>query len=415
VLSAAQVTGGISTGASVSVGALLAADISGSAAWSGSAATLTTIGAAMAAIPLARLADRRGRRISLSTGWFLAAVGAGLAILAGVAPSFPLLLLGLAFMGAGNAATLQARFAATDLATAEQRARALGLVVWATTVGAVAGPNLTRPGALVAGVLGIPPLTGPFLFSVASALVAAVVLTVALRPDPLLTAKASSTGTGTAPEPATTPAQTPAQTPALPTPAAPRAMRTIAGSPPALAAVVALVTGHAVMIAVMAMTPVHLHGHGASLTIIGLTISLHIAGMFALSPIVGWIADRYGRRPAILGGFALLASATLTTATAGHSTLLVTLGLVMLGLGWSFTTIAASTQLSESVPDAQRRHVQGTADLLMSLAGAGAGALSGVLVATIDYRGLSLVSAALVLPAVALMGRSAGPRVGGQV
>jgi MFS family permease len=407
VLSAAQVTGGIGTGASVSVGALLAADISGSAAWSGAAATLTTLGAAMTAIPLARLADRRGRRVSLATGWFLAAVGAGLAILAGVAPSFPLLLLGLAFMGAGNAATLQARFAATDLATADQRARALGLVVWATTVGAVAGPNLTRPGASVADVLGIPPLTGPFLFSAAAGLVAAAVLAVALRPDPLLTAKASSSGIGTAQQPAASPAQTPA----LPMPAAPRAMRTIADSPPALAAVVALVTGHAVMIAVMAMTPVHLHGHGASLTIIGLTISLHIAGMFALSPIVGWIADRHGRRPALLAGFALLISATLTTATAGHSTLLVTLGLVLLGLGWSFTTIAASTQLSESVPDAQRRHVQGTADLLMSLAGAGAGALSGVLVATIDYRGLSLVAAALVLPAVALVGRRRRPVV----
>jgi MFS family permease len=164
-----------------------------------------------------------------------------------------------------------------------------------------------------------------------------------------------------------------------------------------------MVTGHAVMIAVMAMTPLHLHEHGASLTVIGLTISLHIAGMFALSPLVGWFADRYGRRPALLVGFAVLVSATLTTATAGASETLVGIGLVALGIGWSFTSIAAATQLSESVDDAQRRRVQGTGDLVMNLAGAGAGAVSGLLVATIEYRGLSLVSAALVVPALVLV------------
>jgi MFS family permease len=326
-------------------------------------------------------------------------------VLAAVADSVPALLLGLVMMGAGNAATLQSRFAATDLAGAGDRARALGLVVWATTVGAVAGPNLTRPGAAVADAVGVPALAGPFLFSAAAGVLAAVVLTVALRPDPLLTAKDVAAGDIQTADPADAdPAVAPSDLSPVPG-AAPtsRAIVTILTCPPALAALVAMVTGHAVMIAVMAMTPLHLHEHGASLTVIGLTISLHIAGMFALSPLVGWFADRYGRRPALLVGFAVLVSATLTTATAGASETLVGIGLVALGIGWSFTSIAAATQLSESVDDAQRRRVQGTGDLVMNLAGAGAGAVSGLLVATIEYRGLSLVAAALVVPALVLV------------
>jgi MFS family permease len=402
VLSAAQVIGGVGIGAAVSVGALLVQDVSGSAAWSGLAATLSTLGAAIAAIPLARLADRSGRRIALGTGWLVAAGGAAAAVAAGVQESFPLLILGLTMIGAGNAAGLQSRFAATDLAGSGDRARALALVVWATTVGAVAGPNLTRPGAAVADLFGVPPLTGPFLFSAVAGLVASAILAVALRPDPLLTAK----GLLIAPSPARGPDVAEAVrevTAAAASARPPSTIATIFRTPMARSALLATVTGHAVMVAVMAMTPVHLHGHGAGLTVIGLTISLHIAGMFAFSPLVGWIADRYGRRPAMLGGFALLIGATLTTATAGDSTVRVTAGLIALGLGWSFTSIAGSTQLSESVPVTARPKAQGTSDLLMNLAGASAGALSGLLVATIDYSGLSLVAAALTLPALALV------------
>jgi predicted MFS family arabinose efflux permease len=306
-----------------------------------------------------------------------------------MAGSFTLLLPALLLMGAGNAANLQSRFAATDLAPAARRGRSLALVVWSTTAGAVAGPNLTRPGAALARALGIPELSGPFVFSAAAALAAAGVLTLALRPDPLLTAQALGTPSGP---------------PGLPLPsrsAAPGALAAIRSSPRAASAVAAIVTSHAVMVAVMAMTPVHMHGDGASLTVIGLTISLHIAGMYALAPVAGWLADRAGRGPAILTGQALLITATLVTATAGHSSTHITTGLILLGLGWSFSTVAASTQLAESVPAADRPTVQGTCDLLMNLAAASAGAISGILVTSIGFTGLSLVAAAAVLPAAA--------------
>lgn len=390
VLSTAQIVGAVGVGASVSVGALLALDLSGSPAWSGMAATLTTLGAAAAAIPLARLAQARGRRVALSTGWTVAAAGAVLAVAAAVVVSFPVFMVALLLMGAGNAANLQSRFAATDLAPARSRGRALGLVVWATTIGAVAGPNLTRPGAAVADALSIPRLAGPFVFSVVAGAVAAAVLTVGLRPDPLLLARRLDTAER----------ERPAGAPPAPASAG-KALTVIAASPKALIAVVTLVTSHAVMVAVMAMTPVHMNGHGASLAVIGLTISLHIAGMFALAPAAGWIADTWGRTPAILTGQALLFTATAVTATAGASPTRVTIGLVTLGLGWSFSTVAASTQLAESIPTLDRPKVQGTADLLMNLAGATAGALSGVLVALMGYTGLSLTAMALVVPAAA--------------
>ena len=401
VLAAAQVAGGIGIGAAVSVGALLALDLSGSAAWSGIASTCTTLGAAAAAVPLARFAVARGRRTALSTGWSVSAAGAALAVVAAVVRSFPLFLVALLLLGAGHAANLQARFAATDLAQPETRARALGLVVWATTVGAVAGPNLTRPGAEVAGLVGVPALAGPLLLTAVAAVVAAGVLALALRPDPLLMARAvvapevdGNVDGELAGEPGAVPA------------ARRSALEVISASPAAVAGLAGLVTGHGVMVAVMALTPVHLHDAGAGLTLIGLTISLHIAGMFALSPLAGWLADRHGRRTGLWTGYALLATAALVTAGAGHSTVLVTAGLVVLGLGWSFTTIAASAQIAEAVPVADRPRVQGTADLFMNLSGAVAGVLGGVLVALVGYHGLSLVAALAVLPAAMVLARA---------
>jgi MFS family permease len=389
VLAVAQVAGGIGFGAAVSVGALLALDLSGSPAWSGIASTSSTLGAASAAVPLARLAMGRGRRVALSTGWLVSAAGASLAVLAAVVRSFPLLLAGLVLLGVGNASNLQARFAATDLADPAGRARALGLVVWATTVGAVAGPNLTRPGAGLAGAVGVPALAGPLLVAAAAAVVAAVVLATALRPDPLLTARAAALAAAPAGEPAGDRRG---------------ALALIAASPAALAGLAGLVTGHGVMVAVMSLTPVHLQAGGAGLTVIGLTISLHIAGMYALSPVAGWLADRRGRRTALWIGYGLLAAATLLTAGAGHSTTLVTVGLVVLGLGWSFTTIAASAQIADAVAVPDRPRVQGTADLCMNLSGALGGVFGGVLVAVVGYHGLSLVAMLAVVPAaVALL------------
>jgi MFS family permease len=381
VLVVAQILGGVGAGATLSLGALLAAETSGSSAWSGMAATMSTLGAAAAAVPLASLAQRKGRRTGLATGAVVAGCGALLAITAASLSLFPLLLGALVLLGVGSATSLQARFAATDLADDATRGRSLAVVVWSTTIGAVLGPNLFEPGQVLAGVLGIPPLSGGFVFSAAAQAAAAAVYSLGLRPDPLLTAlqrEAADRPAGSSP------------------PERRRGLAILARNPAARFAVVSIAVGHAAMVSVMSMTPVHLHDHGAGLTIVGLTISLHVAGMYALSPVFGWIADRFGKTQGILCGQVLLLAALLTAWRGAGSEGWVTASLVLLGLGWSACVVSASALLAGAVDVAERAPVQGSSDLVMNLAGALGGALAGPSLVLLGYSGLSLGAAAPV-------------------
>ncbi|MEO7006206.1 MAG: MFS transporter [Terrimesophilobacter sp.] len=377
VLIAAQILGGIGLGATVSIGALLASDVSGSPAWSGMAATMSTLGAALLAVPLARAAAARGRRVALAGGALLGAFGATFATGAAAIGSFPLLLVALALAGASSATNLQARFAATDLAPPARRARDLSIVVWSTTAGAVLGPNLIDPGEAIGSLIGLPTLTGPFVFTVAAQLAAMAVYFVGLRPDPLLTA------IGHAPAPTGVPPQ--------------KGLATLRVNSLARYSVVAVALSHTTMVAMMAMTPVHLYGHGATLAIVGFTISLHIAGMYALSPVFGTLADRFGRLPVILAGQGLLFAALVVAWLGSESDGLVALSLILLGLGWSAATIAASTLVTESVPVDDRPGVQGISDLLMNATAAVGGALAGPVLTVAGYAGLGIACMLLVL------------------
>jgi MFS family permease len=376
-LVAGQILGGIGIGATLSLGALLAAQLSGSTAWSGMAATMSTLGAAIVAVPLARLAQARGRRRSLASGSIIAAVGAVPAITSVRADSFALLLVALMLLGAGSATNLQARFAATDLSQPHSRARDISIVVWSTTIGAVLGPNLFGPGETFGAAIGLPPLTGAFAFSLAAQLGAAFVYAVVLRPDPLLTAVARRA------EP-------------------PSSIRRSGGfailrrNPRARFAVVAIALSHATMVALMSMAPVHLRDHGAALTIVGFTISLHVAGMYALSPVFGRLSDRIGRIPVILGGQAMLLASLLIAAFGGESRLMMTVGLVLLGLGWSASVLSASALVAEAVGVDERPALQGFSDLSMNAAGAIGGAVAGPLMMTVGYSGLGVAAIALV-------------------
>lgn len=379
-LMAGQVLAGLGMGSTLSIGAILAAEVSGSPAFSGLAATMATLGAALAAIPLARLAGRAGRARALATGALTAAAGAVLAIIAAGLPSFPLLLVGIMLIGVGTAVNLQSRFAAADLAAPATRGRDLSLVVWATTVGAVSGPNLIGPGEQLGAAIGLPPLSGPFLFTVVAQISAATLYLVALRPDPLrLALQLARDAAAAAAEAGESVTQ------------AARSDR--AGIRLAL---VALALSHATMVSVMAMTPVHLTDHGASLVIVGFTISLHIAGMYALSPVFGILADRLGRWWTILIGQVLLVASLLVTALGAENEAAVVVGLILLGLGWSASTVAGSALLTESTAPERRPVIQGRSDLLMSGSGAVGGLLAGPTLAALGYSGLSFVTLGLV-------------------
>jgi MFS family permease len=382
VLSVAQVLGGIAFGATISLGAVLAAEISGDESFSGLAAAAVTFGTAIIAIPLARLAGARGRRLSLASGMAIALIGVTLVVLAAAIRSFPLLLVAFLLVGGGQAANLQSRFAAADLATDSSRGRDLSIVVWATTIGAVLGPNLTGPGELVGDAIGMPPLTGPYLFTIVGQLLAIVLYVAALRPDPLLLAQRVV-------------ARDAARTESRPIAKAdrPRVARY---------AIFAIAAAHGVMVAVMAMTPVHLLHQGATLTIIGLTLSLHIAGMYALSPVFGILADRVGRIQTILIGQAILVGALVTASFGQDSPVAVTIGLILLGLGWSATTVAGSALLTEASAETQRTRRQGLSDFTMSIVAATGAILAGVVLGWIGYGGLALLVGVAVIAVIAL-------------
>jgi MFS family permease len=382
-----QVVGGMGVAIGLSVGALLAARLGGTAI-SGLAMSAGVVGSALLAIPITRITNVRGRRWGLSAAYLVGGLGGTVVVAAAALDSVPLLFLGMMLFGGGTAANLQARYAAVDLAEPARRGRHLSFIVWATTIGAVAAPNFAALADDAVRWSGVPVLTGPFVFSALAFAIAAAVLALLLRPDPLLTARRLA-----AAEPA------PHRVGFGP------ALRAVAERPAARLGIAAVAVGHVVMVGVMVMTPVRLgewHSDADVLRVVGIVLSLHIAGMYALSPVVGWLTDRLGRRPVILGGVGLLVAACVTGGTAGHDTPQLAVGLTLLGLGWSGTMVAGSTLLSESVPEEVRPSAQGLSDLVMGLAGASAGAVSGLVVEVSGYATLTALAAIATVPLVAL-------------
>jgi MFS family permease len=403
-LVAGQILGGLGIGATLSIGAILAAHVSGNDAVSGTAATFSTLGAAAAAIPLARLAARLGRRLALTTGTLTAALGSVTIVIATGAGAFPLLLLGFAFLGVGSAVNLQSRFAATDLADPLHRGRQLSLVVWSTTIGSVVGPNLSGPGETIAQVLGMPHLTGSFAIAITAQLLAVVVYLVALRPDPYLLSRtllpaASAAPTGDASVHGSAGAGSDEDDAgARDTAAASSTVHTdIHTRRLIIFAIAAIAASHLVMVAVMSMTPLHMTHHGSTIGAIGFTISLHIAGMYALSPVFGWLSDKIGRFATVLIGQGLLAVGLAVVALGELDASLVTVGLAFIGLGWSATTVAGSALVSDLASGDARPGIQGRSDLTMNLAGAVGGASAGPVLALVGYAGLAAVAAPVVL------------------
>jgi MFS family permease len=386
VLATAQIFGGVGVASGAAVGALLAADLA-SESLSGVASAASVVGAALIAIPVSRVMDAHGRRPGLLLAYAIGIIGALTIVIGADLGWFPLALLGLVATGGGTTATLQSRYAATDLASPERRGRSLSTVVWATTLGSVLGPNLASPMGRFGESIGIPSLAGPYLLTVGVFIVSAVIVGVLLRPDPLHVVRGHHLSTDKRPRHAVVNRSIRS------------ALATIATAPSARVGLAGIVLGHAVMVAVMSMTPVHLRHGDAGLKVIGLVISLHIAGMYGASPLVGMAVDRIGRKPVIALGSMILLSAFVVAGTAsGHEAPQLSIGLAMLGLGWSCTMIAGSTLLTDSVPIGQLPNVQGTADVLMGFGGATAGLLAGVVVSFGSYGILTLVSACLILP-----------------
>jgi MFS family permease len=393
VLAAAQVLGGLGQ-SGAAAGALLALDMTGSESLASLPLALLVVGASAAVVPVTMLSARGGRRVGLTAALATAAIGAIGVVAAGVLDSFALFLVASVAFGAGNTAVMLARYAAADLSTPAQRGRAIGLVVFATTFGAVAGPSLLDPTAAAADALGLPALTGLYLFSALAFVLAALVLFALLRPDPLRVATALLP-----------PAAVEAEVPRVP-------LRTLLAPSAAVTGLATIVVANFVMVAVMVMAPVHMQAHGHHLQFVGVVISLHLAGMFAPAPLTGWLTDRLGPLPVAGAGATLLVAAGALAAGAGGEASALALGLALLGVGWNACLVAGSTLLASAVEPQQRPRVEGAGELSMGVAAATATAIAGPVVGFAGYATLALagaVAAAALGPLLIAAARRGAP------
>lgn len=380
-LGLAQILNGVGVAGTVAAGSLLVSSITKSEGLSGLAQTTSVLGAAVMALPLARLTQSGGRRLALTFGYCVGVIGALLAIFGGANRSLFFMLLGEFMVGAASASGYQARFAAIDLATPENRSKNLSFVVWGSTIGAVTGPNLMEPSGVLASTLGLPKLVGPYLIAAFTLTLSVTVIALFLKPDPYLTANKTVEGS-----------------PVKKRETVRTALSHIREFPIALFAIASVAIGHLAMVSIMVMTPVHMAHFAATLRIIGLVISVHVLGMYAFSPLVGAISDKIGRIKTIqIGIVILLASALISGLAPQHDSFTLGIGLFLLGLGWSFTLIAGSTLLSETVSFQMRPSTQGASDLVMNLMGAGGAAIGGVIIGFFSYAALCFATGLVVV------------------
>ena len=371
----------------VAVTGLLAKDLLGSARWSGLPIAVFTIGVAIGTTPLAAFMTRTGRRPGMVLGLATASAGAVIAVFAAAVRSFSLFLIAMLILGLGNAADRLSRYAAADLATEDRSGSAIGAIVWAGTIGSVLGPSLLRPGARLGESLGLPGLSGPYIITAGLLAVSSVLMFMFLRPDPLKFARARE---GWDEGHVVTTSQIGA------------AFR----RPTVRYAAMSLIVGQFVMVIIMAMTPVHIRMAGGDLGLVGLVISVHTLGMFALSPVSGWLADRFGPVPTIVTGQVMLVVSTVMAIPAGGNDRgLLVASLFLLGLGWNFGFVAGSALVTHGMTGALRLRVQGVADTMVWGSGAVAAASSGVILDWAGFARLALIGAVVSVLALAARAR----------
>lgn len=374
--------------AAITVTSIVALELGGSRALAGLPAAAVVFGAAVGASALGAVMGRFGRRPGLAGGYMVGVLGALVAIAGIVGGSFPTLLLGSLMIGFGNSSNQLSRYAAADMYPARRRATAIGTVVWAATVGAVVGPNLVGISGDIALGVGLPRLAGPYLVPLVLVAIAAALSALLLRPDPRDLADRSADHEGQ--------------------PLPPARLVSILRRPAVALAVLALICGQFVMVLIMTMTPLHMTDHGHDLGAVGVVISAHVFGMYALAPISGRLTDRFGSLPIVAAGLALvLSSAVLSALAPATDELLLLVALFLLGWGWNLGFVAGSSLLTGGVSSVERARVQGVSDSLIWSTSAMASLGSGFVLGAWGFAALGMLGAVLVgvVAAVLLLGR----------
>jgi MFS family permease len=375
--------------AAVTVTSIVALELSRDRTLAGLPAATVVLGAAIGATILGAVMGKWGRRPGLAAGYVVGVIGAVIAVSGIVAQSFPVLLIGCVAIGFGNSSNQLSRYAAADMYPSSRRASAIGIVVWGATVGAVIGPNLVGISGDIALSLGLPRLSGPYLVPIVLVGLAALLSSLLLRPDPRELADRSTSGQTQQP---------------------PAHIADVLRRPTVALAVLALIAGQFVMVLIMTMTPLHMTDHGHDLAAVGVVISAHIFGMFALAPISGRLTDRFGSLPVIAVGQGMILFSALLSAVAPPSGQLVLLvALFLLGWGWNLGFVAGSTMLTGAVSSTERARLQGVSDALIWSTSAIASFGSGLVVGAWGFAVLGILGAVIVgvVGGVLLIGRRA--------
>jgi len=357
--------------------ALLIEDLLGSKTFIGTGNFAMLGGTALGAYTLTRWLGKTHRRPTLVAGYLVGAVGGVVVGIGARWESYLVVLMGLALFGFGNTASQQARFAAADVVPDARRGRAVAIVVWASTIGVVFGPKLWGPAGRMMAHFGFPELGGAYVVGGGVYVVAALACYVVLRPDP----RDVSRMLRPMPESVSAP---------------PIDLRACRRRPPVRLALVALIVGQVVMVAVMSVTSVHLRDHGYGAGGIGTVISGHVLGMYAPSPISGWLVDRVGRVPVIAGGSVIMVAGCVMAAAADprdHGAMIA--ALLLLGVGWNGNFVAGSTLVTDAVTAVERPRVQAMTDTYTFLASGIAALLAGFVLHWSSYSTMSVAGAAI--------------------
>lgn len=384
----AQALGGIGLAAGITVGALIAQDMLGTDSYAGLPAALFTLGSALSAFLVGRLSQRYGRRIGLSFGFLAGWIGAIGVILSTSLGNLTFLFISLFIYGAGTSTNLQVRYAGADLATEKQRGMAVSIAMVSTTFGAVLGPNMVTPMGKVATLIGVPELAGPFILAAFAYLSAGLILFIYMKPDPLLVMQAIAVHQ-----------KEKIKLTNNSEPINQRVDRTgiVVGA-------IVLVLTHVIMVAIMTMTPIHMQHHGTGLTAVGMVIGLHIAAMYLPSLGTGWLVDKIGRSTMVIASAVVLSISGLMAAfTPGDSITMLTIALILLGLGWNFGLISGTAIIIDSTSVEVRAKTQGSVDVWVAIGGTAGSLISGIVVAYSSYAMLGMIGtylAALLVPLI---------------
>jgi MFS family permease len=359
VLLSAQALATGATTVSTSLSSIIVEDITGNAALSGVPATINFFVSAVAAYWFGRLMAARGRRVGLSLGYAIGAVGAVLAAWMALQHNFYGFLISGALVGVCNGVVSQGRYAAGEMVSKGVRGRVMGSLLTGSVLGTVLSYAITPLFHKLALAWNLPPIEFGWYLGGAFLGLGSLFLWLFLRPDPKALA-VSEDGSSVTSSPNLAPI---------------RAWPVLLRTPGVRLAMVSLMFGQGLMVMLMVLTPLHAKHLGLEPTIL---VTEHIVGMFGFAWLTGQLVDAWGRRTVVMLGAVQMIVAGFVAVFATRS-LELGFSMFVVGLGWNFLNVAGSTLLTDHLEPHERARVQGGAELA-SWTSAAVGALGGGLV-----------------------------------